>query len=99
MVDAEHSINQLTGEWQVRMRFSMEGGGTAQGRGTASARSIALGRGVQVEIKGDLEGVGSYVEHNIVAYDPEEQMVHHFSVTSMGIVHSRRRAVSKERRA
>lgn len=87
MVDAEHSINRLTGEWHVSMVFRMEDGSTAKGNGTVKARSISLGRGVEFVLKGDLEGIGTYVEDSMVAYDPESDRVHQFIVTSMGIVH------------
>lgn len=89
MVNAESTINRLTGEWRVSMKFSMEGGSIAKGRGTAIGRSIALGRGVQFILKGNLEGVGSYEDNSLVAYDPEEDAICLFTVTSMGVVHSR----------
>mgnify|MGYP000920866225 FL=1 len=88
MVNAESSINRLTGEWRASMKFSMDDGSIAQGRGTAIGRSIALGRGVQFVLKGDLEGIGTYEEYNMVAYDPEEDTVSQFAVTSMGVVHA-----------
>ncbi|HOL07651.1 MAG TPA: DUF1579 family protein, partial [Methanomassiliicoccaceae archaeon] len=88
MVNAESIINRLTGEWRVSAKFSMEDGSVAKGQGTATARSIALGRGVQVVLKGNLEGIGTYEEYNIVAYDLEEDVIHHFVVTSMGVVHA-----------
>ena len=89
MVNAESTINRLTGEWSVSMKFSMEGGSVAKGRGTAVGRSIALGRGVQIVLKGNLEGVGTYEDNSLVAYDQEEDAICLFTVTSMGVVHSR----------
>ena len=90
MVNAESIINRLTGEWRVSAKFSMEDGSVAKGQGTATARSVALGRGVQVVLKGNLEGIGTYEEYNIVAYDLEEDVINHFVVTSMGVVRSQR---------
>mgnify|MGYP000884158029 CR=1 FL=1 len=89
MVNAESTINRLIGEWRVSMKFSMEGGSVAKGRGTAIGRSIALGRGVQFVLKGVLEGIGTYEDNSLVAYDPEEDEICLFTVTSMGMVHSR----------
>ncbi|NLK25707.1 MAG: DUF1579 domain-containing protein [Euryarchaeota archaeon] len=88
MVDAEHNINRLAGEWHVRMNFTMEDGSTAKGTGTATVRSIALGRGVGLILEGDVEGIGSYEEHSTMAYDSESDQVCMFVVTSLGIVHS-----------
>ncbi|NLI73221.1 MAG: DUF1579 domain-containing protein [Euryarchaeota archaeon] len=89
MVNAENSINRLIGEWRANMTFNMEDGSIAKGRGTAIGRSIALGRGVQFVLKGNMEGIGSYEENNLVAYDPEEDTICLFTVTSLGIVQSR----------
>jgi len=70
------------------MAFTMEDGSTAKGKGTMRARSISLGRGVEFVLKGDLEGIGTYVEDSMVAYNPEDDLVYHFIITSTGIVHT-----------
>lgn len=88
MVDAERNINRLVGEWDLHLAFKLEDGSMGRGDGSATATSVSLGRGLLFVLKGNMEGIGDYEQNILVAYNQETELVHLFSVTSMGVVHA-----------
>ena len=83
MVDAEHNINRLAGEWHVRMNFTMEDV-HGQGHGNRYGKIYSSRPRVGLILEGDVEGIGSYEEHSTMAYDSSDQVCM-FVVTSLGI--------------
>jgi hypothetical protein len=80
-------LKKFLGEWSMSIVFVMADGTVVKGKAIAKCELVSLGRGIHIVMKGEMEGIGEYEEHDLVSFFKEDGKVHFFSVTSTDAVH------------
>lgn len=79
-------ISGMIGDWDVEAVITLPTGERVDATGTWTAREISMGKGIHSVMK--LQAGGRPIEENdLWGYDPGENKLHLFSVTSDGNVH------------
>jgi hypothetical protein len=84
--DAIHSLDRLLGTWRVEGTLTV-GENPLRLDGRWEFTAAAAGWGIKAALRADVEGMGAYVEDDLLGYDVETQTFHIYSLTNSGAVH------------
>jgi hypothetical protein len=84
--EVKQTVDAFLGEWSGQMTAVVPGSGSETFPWMMECRSAALGSGAVCTSEGRAS-IGQMAQSCIIAYSPEEKMVHYMCVTSMGEIH------------
>jgi hypothetical protein len=84
--EVQKTADALVGEWSGRMTAIVPGAEPESFPWSMSCRPAALGRGASCTMQGRAS-IGLLAQDCLLAYAPDDRVVHYMCVTSMGEVH------------
>lgn len=80
-------LKKLVGEWTFSLEGSDADGVKIRGKGAIAATETAIGHGVLMLLKGEIDGIGRYEQTDLFAFFEGDSKVHDYAVSSLGMVH------------